>query len=120
MNRLAAGIIAMFCVAGCTHFKDPYPQLRETQPQLVAGCALLGTVAETADADRISATLAQRAMVDKVKERSVALGATHIVWLHQTRNSAAAQAYQCAEPEAGAPEPQKAEPIDSAGESPTR
>ncbi|MFZ1983522.1 MAG: hypothetical protein WAU91_03860 [Desulfatitalea sp.] len=82
-------------LTGCTHFKDPFPQLIETQAQLVAGCDLLAVIAETADADRISAYLARREMVKRVKARAVQLGATHIVWLHSTNESATAQAYRC-------------------------
>lgn len=97
-------------MAGCAHlpnpFRDPFPNLVETQPQLVAGCDMLGTVTETADADRISDRMAKRAMLNKVRERATQLGATHLVWLHRTDASATAQAYRCPQPAAGREAPQ--------------
>jgi hypothetical protein len=92
---LAAGLL----LTGCSHieepFKDPFPQLTETQSQLVAGCDMLAVITETANADSLSVYLARREMVKRVKARAVQLGATHIVWLHNTNDSAAAQAYRC-------------------------
>jgi hypothetical protein len=92
-------LVAGLLLTGCSHidapFKDPFPQLIETQPQLVAGCDMLAMISETANADQLSAYLARRGMVKRVKARAVELGATHIVWLHNTNESAAAQAYRC-------------------------
>lgn len=86
-------------MVGCSHvaqpFKDSHPELIETQPQLVSGCDMLGMIAETADADQISSCLARRQMLNRVKARAVELGATHLVWLHQTNESAAAKAFRC-------------------------
>jgi hypothetical protein len=92
---LTAGLL----FTGCTHlekpFKAPYAQLTETQPQLVAGCDMLSMVAETANAERLFPYFARKEMIKRVKARAVELGATHIVWLHQTNESAAAEAYRC-------------------------
>jgi len=92
-------LAAVFLFAGCTHlekpFKDPYSQLTETQPQLVAGCDMLAMIAETADAERLFPYFARKEMIKRVKARAAQLGATHMVWLHQTNESAAAQAYRC-------------------------
>ncbi|MDA8141303.1 MAG: hypothetical protein M0036_21890 [Desulfobacteraceae bacterium] len=105
MKHLAVMIAAMACLTGCGHYmKDPSPQLVETQPQLVTACTMLGTISETPNADYISSYLAQREMVNKVRGRAGQLGATHIVWLHQTPYGAAAQAYRCPASAAGAPD----------------
>ena len=92
-------LIVGLLINGCSYFKDPikdpYSQLSEAQAQEVAGCDTLGLVAETADADKLSPYLARREMVRRVKARASQLGATHIVWLHQTNESAAAQTYRC-------------------------
>ncbi len=92
---LAIGLL----MAGCGHFRQPSQEshlgLTETQPQLVAGCEMLGLVVETADADQIFPYLARVQMVKRVKARAAELGATHIVWSHQTNESAAAKAFRC-------------------------
>ena len=85
-------------INGCSYFKDSpsqSSQLSEVQAQQVVGCDMLGLVSETADADKLSVYLARREMVQRVKARASQLGATHIVWLHQTNESAAAQTYRC-------------------------
>ncbi|MBI5895236.1 MAG: hypothetical protein HZB24_04230 [Desulfobacterales bacterium] len=69
--------------------------MAETQPQRVAGCDRLAMVAENADADKLFPYFARKEMVKRVKARAVELGATHIVWLHQTNGSAAAEVYRC-------------------------
>jgi hypothetical protein len=92
-------LITSLLIGGCSYFKDPfkdpYPQLSEVQAQQVADCDMLGMVAETADADTLFPYFARREMVQRVKARASQLGATHIVWLHQTNESAAAQTYRC-------------------------
>jgi hypothetical protein len=83
---------------GCAYVEalsDPYPDLVETQAPLIAGCEMLGLVSESADADQILSAAARRDMLIQVKARAVQLGATHIVWLHKTDVSAAAEAYRC-------------------------
>jgi len=80
----------------CSHwFVDPYPDLVETEKQLVQNCALLGVVAETADAANPFSAAAGINMVLRVRERAGQLGATHLVWLHQTDTMATAEAYRC-------------------------
>ncbi len=88
--------IALF-ISGCAYFQGDYDRLKETEGQLVERCHLLGVISETADADRILSHPAKYEMIGKVKKRALELGATHIVWLHKTSDSAAAQAYQCPE-----------------------
>jgi len=92
-------LIVGLLVSGCSYFsdplKDPYSQLNEVQAQQVVACDMLGLVAETADADKLFPSLARRAMVRRVKARASQLGATHMVWMHQTNESAAAKAYRC-------------------------
>jgi hypothetical protein len=92
-------LIVGLLIVGCAHIsdplKDPYSQLHEVQAQQVVACDMLAVVAETADADKLFPYFARREMVRRVKARASQLGATHIVWLHQTNDSAAAQAYRC-------------------------
>lgn len=95
MQRILLLVSILSLFAGCHYVRDPYPDLIETQKTLMSGCDLLGLVAETADANQIFSTIAQREMVTRVKARSVQLGATHIVWLHKTETGAAAEAYRC-------------------------
>jgi hypothetical protein len=88
--------LAGLWVAGCSQwFPDPYPDLMETERRLIAACEQVGMIAETADADNVFAFDAKDNMILRVRERAVALGATHIVWLHRTATSAAAEAYRC-------------------------
>ncbi len=100
MGRTGQMVIfsSLLVLMGCTYLNDlgdPYSDLVETQQPLVAGCEMLGLISESADADQISSTLASRDMVIHVKARAIQLGATHIVWLHKTDVSAAAEAYRC-------------------------
>lgn len=82
---------------GCSYhwFEEPYPDILEAERQQVDGCTMLGVVSETADAANPWSLAARQNMILKVRERAGQLGATHIVWLHQTSNMAAAQAYDC-------------------------
>lgn len=112
MNSYLFIIIAGAWLTGCAYFQPAHPNLIETQMRLVSGCDMLGVIAETSDADRISGYLARRAMVNQVKARAIQLGATHIAWLHQTETSAAAKAYRCPQPEAIAPEVERDESLE--------
>jgi hypothetical protein len=47
------------------------------------------------DADRIVSHAAWQKAKVSIKERAIELGATHIVWLHNTKESVAAEAYRC-------------------------
>jgi len=87
--------VALIALSGCAQFRNVYPQLNETQASLVADCQRLGVIVETANADHLSVYMARRSMENRVRERAVQLGATHIVWLHRTDTSATAQAFRC-------------------------
>lgn len=95
MKRVFGVGVALLFLTGCVGMSamDRYPL--ETQAQLVTGCTLLGVVSETADADRLSSTVARLEMLRAVKRRARELGGTHIVWLHKTDIAAAAQVYAC-------------------------
>jgi len=95
MRPLYLLVVALVGLAGCSHVQSTGPELIETQPQLVQQCRMLGVIAETADADKIIQFRAAQEMVRNVRARAAQLGATHIVWLHKTGDSAAAQAYWC-------------------------
>ncbi len=86
-------------ITGCTQwFVEPFPDLIETEKQLVAECKMLGIVAETAAAENPFPLAAKENMILRVRERAGILGASHIVWLHKTATSATAEAYQCPQP----------------------
>jgi hypothetical protein len=89
-------IVAAVGLTGCA--AGPNSSLVATQAPLIENCQRLGFVTEKADAGHLSAFLAKHAMVRKVENRAIQLGATHIVWLHQTDHSAAARAYRCPDP----------------------
>jgi hypothetical protein len=72
-----------------------FPQLVETEAQLVGDCMMIATITETADAGNPFPIDAKVAMLKRVKSRAVQLDATHLVWLHKTYSSATAQAYRC-------------------------
>ena len=72
-----------------------FPQLVETEAQLVGDCVMIATIAETADAGNPFPIDAKVAMIKRVKSRAVQLDATHLVWRHKTYSSATAQAYRC-------------------------
>ena len=83
-------------LSACSHwFVEDYPDVIETEKQLVEGCTMLGVVTETADAGDPFAAAAKTNMILKVRDRAGRLGATHIVWLHQTSTMATAEAYRC-------------------------
>jgi hypothetical protein len=83
-------------LSACTVWRGTgYPQLVETQARMVEECVLVSTIAETASAENPFPIDAKIAMIRRVKDRAVQLGATHLVWLHQTYASATAQAYRC-------------------------
>jgi hypothetical protein len=89
-------VVSVFVLlAGCASQAHRTTGLIETQDSLMSGCTRLGMVTETSNAGWISTNWARELMVKKVKERAEQLGATHIVWLHQTDDSAAAEAYRC-------------------------
>jgi hypothetical protein len=89
---ITAAVGLMGCAAGSV--SGPVA----TQTPLIEHCERLGFLTEKADAGHLSAFLAKHAMVRKVENRAIQLGATHIVWVHQTDHSAAARAYRCPDP----------------------
>jgi hypothetical protein len=95
--RYAIAIIGVvLTLTACPHwFVEPYPDLIETEKQMVAGCRFLGMITETADAANPFPLAAETNMVLRVRERAGQRGATHIVWLHKTGTMAAAETYQC-------------------------
>lgn len=99
MRNLLFFLVVGTWVVGCAHPKDPYDgRLNEVEPQLVSGCLLVGVIDENADAADPFPHLATSKMISRVKARAIQLRATHLVWLHKTSLSAAAEAYQCPAP----------------------
>ena len=88
-------ILGLMIVSCSQWFVEPYPDLMETEKNLVSACKMVGVIAETADAGNPFAYAATLNMRLRVRERAGMLGATHIVWLHKTATSAAAEAYRC-------------------------
>jgi hypothetical protein len=92
-------VIGMLC-AGCAHFYG----LVETDAEVVSGCALIGTFAETANPGREDGGVLKHyvdttGVKQRVLQRSAEAGATHVVWMHTYSMAAAAQAYRCPAPE---------------------
>jgi hypothetical protein len=86
-------------LAGCVYADQRrLAHIHETQRQLLAGCTSLGVLSETTDAGNPFTFYAERRMLVTVKQRAARLGATHIVWLHKTSQSAAAEAFRCPSP----------------------
>jgi hypothetical protein len=67
----------------------------EVEIQQVAGCEQVGALSETLDTGKIITPLARREMVARLKTRARALGATHLVWVYHTDQTAAARAFRC-------------------------
>jgi hypothetical protein len=96
MRSIICVVLTGLAVSACSQwFGEPYPNLIETEKNLVSACVMVGAIAETADAGSLFAFVAKKNMILRVRERAGMLGATHIVWLHQTANSATAEAYRC-------------------------
>ena len=92
--KFALYFILSLLLAGCVYVEQKKTaRILETEQQLVAGCT-----SETADAGNPFAFYAERRMWVNLKQRAAQLGATHIVWLHKTSQSAAAEAFRCASP----------------------
>ena len=72
-------------------------QLVETDERTVQNCRNLGSVSRTADMTKYFGVHLTRRNIQLVKQQAAQLGATHIVWLYQYKNSAAALAYSCRE-----------------------
>ena len=96
MRYKTAVVVLTLLLSACSHwFVEPYPDVVETESQLVKGCELLSVVTEIADAGNPFPAAARANMVLRVRERAGQLGATHIVWLHKTNTMATAEAYRC-------------------------
>ncbi len=64
----------------------------------VADCLHLGMLAETADDVSPWRFQATRRMENRLQDRAVRLKATHIIWLHRSPSSAAAEVFRCPAP----------------------
>ncbi len=96
MRCMVIVLLGVLTLSGCAQwFVEPYPDLIETEKQLVAGCNYLGLVTETADGANPFPQAAETNMVLRVRERAGQLGATHLVWLHKTGTMATAETYRC-------------------------
>jgi len=69
--------------------------LIETDERVVQGCQCLGTVQGTVDVGNTFLFFSKIRCKNKAKHNAAILGATHIVWLHTHKTSAAALAYKC-------------------------
>ena len=70
-------------------------QLVETDERMVQNCRNLGSVSRSADMTKFLGIHLTKKNIQLVKRQAAQLGATHIVWLYQYKNSAAALAYSC-------------------------
>lgn len=97
MRLLMTFVLFILAVGGCSRhvYDEPYPDLLEAEKQQVKGCTMLGVVSETADAANPWSLAAEQNMIFRVRERAGQLGATHLVWLHQSGTMATAQVYHC-------------------------
>ncbi len=79
------------------HLEQLAQQLIETDERMVKNCKNLGSVSRTADMNKFFGYHLTSRNIQLVKQQAAQLGATHIVWLYQYKNSAAALAYSCRE-----------------------
>jgi len=75
--------------------KEVAQSLIETDERVVQGCQCLGTVQGTVDVGDTFLSFSKIRCKNKARHRAAILGATHIVWLHTHKTSAAALAYKC-------------------------
>ncbi len=95
--------IILLTAFSCTLFLSPKEQrlkeveqsLIETDERVVLGCQCLGTVQGTVDVGNTFLLFSKIRCKNKAKHNAAILGATHIVWLHTHKTSAAALAYKC-------------------------
>lgn len=92
---LAFGLLTM--PIACSHWPlgTSRPELIEAEYQQVASCQQVGALSETLDTGKIITSLARRKMINRLKTRAHALGATHLVWVYRTDQTAAVRAYRC-------------------------
>ena len=99
MKFLMAAIVSFMLIMGCAYVKPKNSaHILETERSLVAGCRSVGVLSETSDAGNPFTFYTTRRMLAKIRKRAAVLGATHIVWLHRTSQSAAAEAFYCPTP----------------------
>lgn len=98
-------VVLILQAYSCTTIPEPenqqYDQLAqelvETDERMVQNCRNLGSVSRSADMDKLFGYHLSNKNIQIVKRQAAQLGATHIVWLYQYKNSAAALAYSCRE-----------------------
>ncbi len=96
MRSIILGLVLLVGLSACAVWRGTgYSQLIETEAQMVGDCILVATITDTANAVNPFPIDAKVAMIRRIKDRAVQMDATHIVWLHKTYSSAAAQAYRC-------------------------
>ena len=100
MILTAALVISTF---SCTTIPEPdnqyldqqAQQLIETDERMVQNCRNLGSVSRSADMTKFLGIHLTKKNIQLIKRQAAQLGASHIVWLYQYKNSAAAMAYSC-------------------------
>ena len=96
MKSIVIALTFFLTMVSCSLWKQKDTSgLMETQWQLVVNCEKLGVVSGTADAGYPICAYATRRMIKQVEKQALELGGTHIVWLHKTKTSAAADVYRC-------------------------
>jgi hypothetical protein len=92
---LTFGLLTTAMACGHWPSDTSQPELVEAEFQQVASCQQVGALSETLDTGKIITSLARRKMINRLKTRAQALGATHLVWVYRTDQTAAARAYRC-------------------------
>jgi tRNA G18 (ribose-2'-O)-methylase SpoU len=100
MILTAALIMSSFSCTTIPEPDDQYldqqaEQLVETDERMVQNCRNLGSVSRSADMTKFLGIHLTKRNIQLVKRQAAQLGATHIIWLYQYKNSAAALAYSC-------------------------
>jgi tRNA G18 (ribose-2'-O)-methylase SpoU len=100
MILTAALIMSSFSCTTIPEPDDQYldqqaQQLVETDERMVQNCRNLGSVSRSADMTKFLGIHLTKRNIQLVKRQAAQLGATHIIWLYQYKNSAAALAYSC-------------------------
>jgi tRNA G18 (ribose-2'-O)-methylase SpoU len=100
MILTAALIMSSFSCTTIPEPDDQYldqqaQQLVETDERMVQNCINLGSVSRSADMTKFLGIHLTKRNIQLVKRQAAQLGATHIIWLYQYKNSAAALAYSC-------------------------
>jgi len=94
---LTTGLLTSLMACGLWPFGKSQADLIEAELQQVAACEQVGALSETLDTGNIVTPLARRKMIGRIKTRAQVLGATHLVWVYRTEQTAAARVYRCAE-----------------------